>query len=121
MSGFQLKCLDQNADRISVQSTENPTWAPIRRRFSFLPAKGYEVPLGADELVVIKTRGQNEIELIPHDTDLVIRSSRRGALVSLPGQKTVVALQDGEAITIRHRDAREPQRPHRTARPDEIT
>lgn len=120
MSGFRLRCLDQNADRISVQSTEAQTWAPLRRKFKFMPAKFYDVPVGKDELVVIKTRGPNHITLELIDQGLIIRSSRQGAITGRPGEKIDIRMGDGEAVTIRARNAHEPQRPHRTAKESEL-
>jgi len=114
MTGFTLKCLDQNADRISVQSSLAPTWAPMRRKWRFLPAKGYEVSVARDEVVVIKTRGDNTVTLVAHDEKLVVRSSRNGVIALWPKKARELELSDGEALTIRTIDARDPDRPHRT-------
>lgn len=118
MAGFTLKCLDQNADRISVQSTDAPTWTPARRKWKFLPAKGYEVAVPLKGLLVLKTRGPNEIIIVPHDSTIVIRSNRKGGLVTKPNTALRIPMADGEALTFVHAGQYEPRTPHVTARFD---
>jgi hypothetical protein len=115
MSSFRLQCLDSNADRISVQSTERATWAPQRRAYKFLPAKKVTVPLMRDEVVIIKTRGDNAVRIFADSPDhhLVVRSSRHATEVLQPGNSRLFNMADGEALVIRHENARDPERGHR--------
>lgn len=113
MSGFKLKCLDQDADRISVQSTSAATWVPERRKFRFLPPREYEVGVAPHEVVILKSRERNRIVLTTVDDKLVIRSTRRGTVLLVPGRATDVQLIKDETLIIQRVDIQHPTRGHR--------
>jgi hypothetical protein len=120
MSAFTLRCLDQDADRISVQSTHAPTWVPERRKRWFSRPTEHDVGVTPDEVLIIKSRAVNRVEFKAHGTDLVMRSTRR-ATVYLPRERwKLVTLGADETLIVRRIDAKDPIRGHRVPTPDEI-
>jgi hypothetical protein len=76
LSGFKVRGLDADTDRVSVQSSAQPTHLLTRRRWPLLPAKWTTIEISRDELIVLKcNHGAASIELKhlggPHG-DLVI-------------------------------------------------
>jgi hypothetical protein len=118
MTAFRLRCFDSNADRISVQSTVNATWAPERRHSASMQPTEHEVYLVRDEVLIIKTRGDNVIELmgLPDSADglPIVRSSRRATFTLRPDKPVVLEMEDGEALIVRSEHAHDPTRAHRT-------
>jgi hypothetical protein len=115
VSGFTLQCVGGDADRLSVSSTTAPSFVPIRRKFRCLPAKRYEVPLTRDDVVILKSRGLSEIRVTAESSAfgaLVIRSSRAGTRTMHAGQSRVFELTDGEVMSLRTEQARDPERGH---------
>lgn len=53
-SGFKVRGLNSDCDRLAIQSTLQTTWALGRRRWAFLPAKTHDVALGQSELKVLR-------------------------------------------------------------------
>lgn len=53
-NGLRIRGIDQDTDRVSVQSSEQDSHLLARRRWRFLPAKWTEVSIGRDELIVLK-------------------------------------------------------------------
>jgi hypothetical protein len=63
-TGLKIRGIDGDTDRVSVQSSEQPTHLLTRRRWAFLKAKWTEVSVGRDELMVLKcNHGETVIEL----------------------------------------------------------
>lgn len=64
LTGFKVRGLDADTDRISIQSTAQSTHLLTRRRFPCLPAKWTTIEMGRDELIVIKcNHGSASIEI----------------------------------------------------------
>lgn len=119
MSGFQLRCFDALADKVSIQSSEGATRYGERHRM-FRP-RPIEVTVPENGLIVLKNQDPsdyNHVSICPDVDGLVITSSRRGAIYAKKGKVADVNLQPGEAVTVRRYDAREPTRPHRPAMND---
>lgn len=119
MNGVELQCLNQDADRLSVQSSVATTWAPVRRKFRFLGPKRYDVSMTRDEVLVLKSRGAAEIRLKhlggPYGA-LICNSSRKATRVLRPtGPAEVFHLDDGEALILRTEQARDPRMGHSVA------
>lgn len=120
MNGFELTCHDQNADRISVQSNMNPTWAPMRKRFKYSLNKKYEVGVADGELVVMKSRGENSIAIRAFSNVkdanpiLILQPARSGQIILTAGKWEHIIMKDGEALTFRTGAPIDPMRGHRT-------
>lgn len=64
VTGFKIRGLDADTDRISVQSSAQSSHLLTRRKFPCLPAKWTTVEMGRDELVVLKcNHGTASVEL----------------------------------------------------------
>lgn len=114
-AGFTLQCLNADADRLSVSSTHNPSWVPVRRRWKCLPAKKYEVALLRDEVVILKARAPSEVRIRAERGDhghLVVRSSRHGVRVVRQGSDLVLQIEESEVVSLRTEHARDPMRGH---------
>lgn len=76
VTGFKVRGLEADTDRISVQSSEQQTHLLTRRKWPMLPAKWTTIEISRDELIVLKcNHGSASLELKhlggPHG-DLVI-------------------------------------------------
>jgi hypothetical protein len=120
MAGFSLRCLDQDADRISVQSSHAPTWVPERRKHWFSKVRSYDVGIAPDELIVLKTRAVNTIVMTALGSDVLVRSTRRATIYLPLGKPVRLTLQADETLTIRQPNAKDPKRGHRPPTEDEI-
>lgn len=121
MSGFSLKCLDQDADRISVQSNLGPTWWAERRKYKWLPAKAHDVGLMMNEVVIIKTHGAiNRITLTAREADIIVQSTRRGTRYIRAGAGYAYDLMHDETLIIRTLNATDPTTPHRIPTPQDV-
>jgi hypothetical protein len=112
-TGLKIRGIDGDTDRVSVQSSEQPTHLLTRRRWAFLKAKWTEVSIGRDELMVLKcNHGETVVELKSlggPDGALVIDDfGRRSALHE--GSVMRLRLMPDRAVFIRTQAAREPKR-----------
>lgn len=115
MSGFTMECIGGDADRISVSSDRQPSWVPVRRKWKCLPARRYQVSITRDEVTIIKSRGDAVLRVRAERSEhgaLIVRSSRRGATVLHAGEVRVFELTDGEVVSLRTENARDPMRGH---------
>ncbi|MGH7144769.1 MAG: hypothetical protein ACREJ2_11675 [Planctomycetota bacterium] len=111
-NGVRIRGINQDTDRVSVQSTEQDTHLLTRRRWRFLPAKWTDVSIGRDELIVLKCNdGTAVIELKhlggPHG-DLVVdeRGERRHRVRD--GQVLRITLERNKAVFLKTQAMRYP-------------
>ena len=103
-TGFRVRGLEADTDRISIQSDERPSHLLTRRKFPCLPAKWTTVEMSTGELVVIKcNRGNATIE-VKHlggpDGDLVLDDC--GALTRVAAGSVVrMRLRENSAVMVR--------------------
>jgi hypothetical protein len=57
MNGVKVRGFTQDADRVSVQSSEHGSFLLTRRKFPFLPVKWTEINCDRNELLVLKCNG----------------------------------------------------------------
>lgn len=106
-NGFRIRGLNQAANRISIQSSEQPTWMLTRRKFAGLLPKWHEVGQAQNELIIVKCQdGADwaEIEIEPLGDKvgvLIAQSSRRGTRSLRVGSSHVFALEPGESLVLR--------------------
>lgn len=117
LTGFKLRGLDADTDRVSVQSSAQPTHLLTRRKWALLPAKWTIIEMQRDELVVVKcNRGAASIELKhlggPHG-DLIIddggefKQLREGSVLRLHLQPDRAVFVKTQAYQVpRHAGAR---------------
>lgn len=117
MNGFVLQNLSRDAD-ITVASDRNPSWHADRRKYKFLPAKGYPVSLMRDQVCMVKCQesgrpGEVRIK-VTSDTHgaLLVHSSRNGMRALGKGQEHIARMTPGEVLCIRTSEARDPARGH---------
>lgn len=113
MSGFSMKCLDQDADRISIQSSHGPTWVPERRKHRWMRAQAHDVGVSPDEVLIIKSRAVNRVEFRAHTGDILVRSTRRGAVYLPKDRDVLLTMKADETLIVRCVGASDPQRGHR--------
>lgn len=111
-NGLKIRGIDQDTDRVSVQSTGQDSHLLSRRRWAFLPARWTQVSIGRDELVVLKcNEGTAVVELKhlggPHG-DLLVdeKGERRHRLRD--GQVLRLALERNRAVFLQTQDMRHP-------------
>lgn len=107
-NGFRIRGLNQDANRVSVQSNVQTTWMLTRRKWDALLPKWHDVGIAHNELIVIKCQdgaASAEIELEPlgdRAGTLIADSSRKAAKTLRVNQKYVFTLEPGEAIILRN-------------------
>ncbi len=117
-NGLRIRGIDADADRVSVQSSEQDSHLITRRRWSFLPAKWTDVSIGRDELIVLKCNDGDAVIEIKHvggphgDLMLDEGGERRSRLRE--GQVQRVLLERNKAVFLRCQDLRYPTRPGMT-------
>jgi len=112
-TGFRVRGLEADTDRISIQSDARASHLLTRRKFPCLPAKWTTIEMDAGELVVIKcNRGAATIE-VKHlggpDGDLVLDDSGRITRIS-SGSVVRLRLRPDCAVMVRTASWREPRR-----------
>jgi hypothetical protein len=111
-TGFTLRGLNADCDRLAVQSSEQTTWMLGRRKFKFLGPTRHEVSLLANELKVLRTYGgAPEIEIIPHgDANAIVivdqTQTRRQAIRM--GTRLRLTLKRDEAVVIHNENIQHP-------------
>jgi len=95
-TGLRLRALDQDADRVSVQSSHQSSHLLTRRKFPVLPAKWTPVTIERDELLVLKcNHGTTAID-VKH-----VGGSDGAVILDDCGQKTI--LREGSVVRMRLR------------------
>jgi hypothetical protein len=92
--GLKLRGLDQDADRVSVQSSEQSSHLLTRRRFSCLPVKWTEVWIAPEELMILKCNGGTTAIDIKHI------GGTSGALLIDEGGERRRRLQEGQVVRL---------------------
>jgi hypothetical protein len=113
VTGFKVRGLDADTDRVSIQSTAQRTHLLTRRRFPCLPAKWTTIEIDRDELIVIKcNHGTTDIEIKhlggPHGALHIDEGGGRGQHLK-EGGVAKVHLQVDHAIFVRTQTFRPPK------------
>lgn len=111
-TGFDIRGLNQDCDRLAVQSSEQTTWLLGRRKWKGLLSKKHEVGITANEIVVLRPYGgAPEIEIIPRgDTNAVMiidqtQTKRRAVRV---GTRVRLTLKRDEAVVLHNEQIQHP-------------
>lgn len=103
-TGFVVRGLNADADRVAVQSSEQTTWMLGRRKFKFLPPTKHEVALLPNEMVVLRPYGGSpEIEIIPRgdsEAILVIDQTQTRRQAVHMGTRVRLTLKADEAVCL---------------------
>lgn len=106
-NGFHLRGLNQDCNRVSVQSSVANTWMMTYKKHAFARAAVHEVGMNRDEIIVVKCQdgsGHAEIEIRPlggKSGTLIAQSSRKGQRTLRVGGKYRFELDPGEAVVLR--------------------
>jgi len=105
-NGVKIRGLNQDSDRVSVQSSLQSTWMLTRRRHAWQVPIAHDVGIAPRELLVVKGQesAQPELELAPQGSSeaiLIVQSSRHGTRVLRCGTKHVYRLARGETLLLR--------------------
>jgi hypothetical protein len=107
-NGFRIRALNQDCDRLAVQSSLATTWWLSRGRGGVLGRwfpKAHEVGIGQNELVVLRPYGaapEIELEGLGGPYGVLIVQCARGATRTLRnGQKATFALGKDESVVIK--------------------
>lgn len=106
-NGFRIRGLNQDSNRVSVQSNVQNTWMLTRRKWSAMSPMWHDVGMTKDELIILKCQdgaASAEVQIEPLGDDagtLIADSSRRVTKTLRVGMKYVFSLEPGEALVIR--------------------
>lgn len=111
-TGFTLRGLNADCDRVAVQSSEQTTWLLGRRKFKFLGPTKHDVALLANEIVVLRSYGGSpEIEITPHgdgNAIVVIDQTQTRRRAVKMGTRVRLALKPDEAVVIHNETIHHP-------------
>lgn len=106
-NGFRIRGLNQDSNRVSIQSNVQDTWMLTRRKFAGLINKWYDVAMTRDEIIVIKCQdgasfAEIEIEPLGDRAGVMIAQSSRRSTKSLRVNEVYqFTLEPGEALVLR--------------------
>lgn len=111
-TGFKLRGLNADCDKLAVQSSEQSTWLLGRRKFKFLQPTQHDVALLANEIKVLRCYGGSpEIEIIPQgDANAIViidQTQTRRRAVRM-GTKLTLTLKRDEAVVIHNENIQHP-------------
>ena len=116
-NGFRIRGLNQDSNRVSVQSNVATTWMLTRRKFAGLLNKWHDVGMMRDEIIVIKCQdgaASAEIEIEPlgeRAGALIAQSSRKETKTLRVGVCYCWALEPGESLILRSQNIVYPKGP----------
>lgn len=113
-NGIRIRGIDQDTDRVSVQSTEQDSHLLSRRKWRFLRPKWTEVSIGRDELVVLKCNDGTAVVELKHiggqHGDLIVDESGERRHRLRDGQVLKLRLERNRAVFLKTQDMCYPMR-----------
>lgn len=106
-NGFRIRGLNGDANRVSIQSSEQSTFMLTRRKWGGLLPKWHDVAQSQNELIVVKCQdgaasAEFEIEPLGDKVGVMIAQfSRRGSRSLRVGQRYVFTLEPGESLVLK--------------------